>query len=188
MKKIVASFSMMVLGVSSLAGMALPLAVSADSGPATYGFLIAADPLCDLFPGECPAVARADNGDTVSITGSGSLSIHPKSVTGGGTFVHKNAAGDVLVSGTWIADKLLSFNGYGCGSGDPFPTTFCGGQALIAVTLWVSGTPVAHGVLQVDCLIGKPPAGAAEGVRLAVKETGLNFNKEEGGVTLFITE
>lgn len=46
--------------------------------------------------------------------------------------------------------------------------------------------PGFDAVMQVDCLIGDHPAGAKEGVRLSVKGTNLNFNKEIHGDTLFI--
>ena len=178
--------------MSLIAVLALALAglgtasVSADSGAATYVYLIAAGPLCDLpVPSPCPAVTMASNGDTIEMSGSGTLSIHPKSVSGGGNFTHNFAGGD-SVSGTWTAKKLLSFNGYGCGGGG-LPANFCGGLAVIQVELFVGDTHVADGTLQVDCLIGKFPAGAAEGVRLAV-QGGPNFNKEVSGLTLLILQ
>ena len=160
--------------------------VAADSGAATYAYLIAAEPLCDLpLPSPCPAVSMASNGDTIEMTGAGTLSIHPKSVSGGGDFTH-NFAGGGSVSGTWTAKQLLSFHGYGCGGGG-LPADFCGGLAVIRVELFVGSMHVADGTLQVDCLIAKFPAGAIEGVRLAV-QGGPNFNKEVSGVTLFILQ
>ena len=144
--------------------------ISADSGSATYIYLIETD------------TAMASNGDTITLTGFGTLSIHPKSVTGGGTFTHMDAAGNVLGSGTWTATQLLSFNGYGCG-GDGLPDDFCGGRANISVHL-SSGFDA---VLQIDCVIGSPPAGAIEGVRLAV-QSGPNFNREVSGDNLFILQ
>lgn len=41
------------------------------------------------------------------------------------------------------------------------------------------------GILQVDCLVGSPPAGAKEGIRLAVPGVA-NFNREVSGETVFI--
>ncbi|MGI8514129.1 MAG: hypothetical protein ACR2NT_03130 [Acidimicrobiia bacterium] len=64
-------------------------------------------------PGALPDVAEASNGDTLALTGSGTLTTHPKTVTGGGTFTH-NFAGGGSLSGTWEATQLISFNGYGC--------------------------------------------------------------------------
>jgi hypothetical protein len=154
----------------------------ADSGAAKFIYEIGAgNTAC------CPDTAMASNGDTITVTGTGTLSIHPKSVTGGGKFTHKNAAGTVLASGTWAATQLLSFNSYGTSPG--FPPGFEGGLALIRVRLMPKGTTSTFdAVLQVNCLIGKVPAGAKEGIRLAVQD-GLNFNKEvPGGETLFIRQ
>lgn len=151
---------------------------SADSGHRDYEYHIG-----DHFGGVVhgPDVAESPNGDTVAIEGSGTLSIHPKEVTGEGTFVHKNANGDVLVSGTWKAEQLLSFHSYGNGVPQGTPPEFEGGLALIRVHLSAG----LDAIMQVDCLLGKPPAGANEGVRLNV-QGGLNFNKEVSGETLYV--
>ena len=58
---------------------------------------------------------------------------------------------------------------------------------MIRVELFVDGTHVADGTLQIDCLLGNFPAGADEGVRLAV-QGGPNFNKEVSGFTLFLLQ
>ena len=158
------------------------VSVSADSGARTYHYIIGTGLLCGLDPSACPAKARATvNDDIIELRGEGTLTIHPKSVTGGGTFVHKDAAGNVLGSGTWTAMDLLSFKSYGTSPG--FPPTFEGGLSLMRIHL-TGGSASFDGILQVDCLIGKFPAGAIEGVRLAVP--GLNFNKEVSGFTVFI--
>ena len=159
--------------------------LSADSDSATYDYLFGTGILCDLDPTACPAITMAANGDTIEMAGEGTLSIHSKSVSGEGDFTHNFAAGG-SVSGTWTAKQLLSFNGYGCG-GEGLPDDWCGGQAVIRVELFVEGTHVADGTLQVDCLIAEFPAGADEGIRLAV-QGGPNFNKEISGFTLFILQ
>jgi hypothetical protein len=174
---------MAVLAVAFLGGLGVSRA-SADSGAATYTYLIGTGGV------EGPDVAMALNGDTITMTGSGTLSVHPKTVSGGGSFTHKNAAGAVLVRGTWTATQLLSFDNYGCGffSGGTLPPNFCGGLALIRVHLAPSaGGPGVDAVLQVNCLLGKVPAGAKEGIRLAV-DNGLNFNREVSGETLFVRQ
>ena len=178
MRKLVTSIASLAL---VLAMVAAPVQSSADSGAATYDYIIGS------ALGGGPAIAIAENGDTVEIDGAGVLSIHPKSVAGGGTFIHMDPSGAVVAEGTWTADKLISFDGYGCG-GDGFPDAFCGGRAIIGVTLYIGETPIAKGVLQVDCLIGdKIPASATEGVRLNVKDL-LNFNEEVSGFTVLILE
>src|SRR5215467_13390180 len=72
---------------------------SAQSATVTYDYLAGSGPLCSLGPDACPDVASAPNGDTISLAGSGTLSIHPDSVSEGGTFIHKDASGTVLAEG-----------------------------------------------------------------------------------------
>ncbi len=155
---------------------------SADSGHCDYQYLLASGSLCDLEETACSDIAMAPNGDTIDISGEGTLNIHSKGVTGGGSFTHHTPVGPI--SGTWAANQLLGFHEFGCGGG-PFPPNFCGGHVLMSVTLSVGGTPVHNGTLEFDCVIGKPPAGFEEGVRLAVRG-GLNFNEKLSGDTLLI--
>ena len=171
---------MATLGLVAL--LAVPFQpIFADSGSATYAFILGEEPV------EGPDVAMAPNGDTVALMGTGMISIHPKSASGSGEFVHKNAGGDVLAMGTWTATDLLSFKSYGCGFAGI--ASLCGGRAIIRVVIdpGEAGGPTFTGILQVDCLIGNPPAGAVEGVRLNVNGL-INFNKEVSGETVFILE
>src|SRR5439155_16147013 len=73
---------------------------------------------------EAPQVARAANGEMVSITGSGVYSIKPRSVRDTGKFTSQSSG-----SGTWVATRLLDFQPYGCGIifGTPIPPNLCGG-------------------------------------------------------------
>ena len=142
---------------------------SAASGHQEYQYLIGTQFL------ESPDVAMAPSGATIALTGEGTLSLHPKSVTGGGAFT--SAA---LGSGDWTAEQLLSFVPYGCLAEVP---DFCGGQALIRIHLSTG----VDATLRVTCLIGSFPPSAEEGIRLAV-QGGPNFNKEAGGQTLFIQQ
>jgi hypothetical protein len=169
----------------SLAGA---MAASADSGSRTLTYLIGTDFLCGLNPSACPAIAMAENGDTVEITGAGEFSIHPKSATGGGSFVHKDPDGNVLGGGSWAAVELLSFHSYGSGAVQGFPPNFEGGKILLRVQLDPGdpGGPVFDAIMRVTCLLGdKIPAGAEEGVRLNVQGL-INFNEEVSGLTVFI--
>lgn len=134
-----------------------------------------------------PDVALAPNGDRVELTGQGTLALHPVSVSGSGRFTHKAPDGSVRATGTWTAIELSSFNSYGT-LPPPFPQNFEGGLAIIRVHL----TPDAGGlgvdaVLEIQCLVGSPPGGADEGVRLAV-DGGANFNRQVSGETLFIRQ
>jgi hypothetical protein len=156
------------------------LVATADSGPATFQWVAGAGPVCTMAgPDSCPDVAAASNGHTITIAGSGTLSIHPKSASGSGTFVEKDSNGVVVASGTWTATQLLSFDSYG--TAPPFPSFAYGGQALIHVHL-STGT---DGILKVTCLIGSPPAGKEEGVELNI-QSGPNFNHQVSGDTVFI--
>ncbi len=155
--------------------------------PGTRSYLIATGFLCGLGASACPDIAMAHNGDRVNISGSGTLSIHPKSVSGAGTFVHYHSNGAVVASGTWTAVELLSFTSYGLGTGDFAGLE--GGQAVIRVHL-VAGAVGLDAILKVTCDIGPGiPAGAVEGVTLAVQRglgIGLNFNTKVSGITVFI--
>lgn len=169
----------------SLAGA---MVASADSGSRTLTYLIGVDPLCDLDPSACPAIAEAPNGDAIEITGAGEFSIHPKSATGGGSFVHKDPDGNVVASGTWTAVELLSFHSYGSGAVQGLPPEFEGGIAMIHVKLAPDGADgvVFDAILRITCLLGdKIPGGAEEGVRLNVQGA-INFNEEVSGFTVFI--
>jgi len=157
---------------------------SAQSATVTYNYLAGAGFLC---PDNCPDVSSAPNGDTISISGQGTLSINPNSVTGGGTFIHKDASGIVLAMGTWTAQQLLSFVSYGTMPG--VPPNFEGGKALLRIHLSPNtGGAGFDGVLRITCLIGSPPpAGGNEGIRLNVQDV-INFNTEVSGETLFIRQ
>jgi hypothetical protein len=133
-----------------------------------------------------PRIAMAANGDRIEIvvTRPSTFTLHPKSVSGSGTFTHKTPDGTVRGSGTWTATQLLSFNSYGSSPG--LPSNFEGGLALVRVHLSpAAGGPGLDAVLEVNCLIGSAPPAAQEGIRLAV-ESGPNFNQVVEGGTLFI--
>lgn len=159
----------------------------ADSGSAKYGYLIGASSkevaLCSLSPSACPDVAMAPDGATIDISGMGTLNIHSKAVTGGGTYTHHFVSG-FTVNGTWTATKLLSFVGYGCVDLG-FSSPVCGGQAVIQVHIVADGGLFeGDGILQVDAAFGNSPTGAGAGVRLAVPGA-VNFNQEISGLTAF---
>ena len=185
-----ASLTLLVAAIIALGGAA----ASGAKGPpnphkkaATYEWLAGANSskpggfqLCNLAATACPDIARAANGDTVRITGTGTLGVHPKSVSGSGTY---NSTNTRVGSGTWTAVKLLSFKAYG--TNDAVTPGATAGKALIRVQL----SNGKRGVLRITChLPGTTvPGGFHEGVRLAV-QGGPNFNKEAGGFTLFIRQ
>src|SRR5713226_5000923 len=102
----------MVAGITLLLTLSLANVVSADSGFRAYNYYAGGGFLCTLSPSFCPDVAMATNGDTV---------------TGSGTFVHQDSAGNVIASGTWTATQLVSFVSYGS-AGSSFPPGFEGGK------------------------------------------------------------
>jgi hypothetical protein len=174
--------------------LAFPLgSVSADSETVEYDYLAGTGLLCGLpIPNPCPDIAMAPSGDTVEITGEGTFTVHPNmSLAGGGTFTHKDAAGNVLGSGEWTATELISFHSYGSGEAQGLPSNFWGGQAQLRVNLIVGGAVVGEGILVIDCELGKVPGGAAEGVTLLVYDSPLgpiHFNKSVSGITIFLRQ
>ncbi len=175
----------LVVSVGLLA-MALPLAAARGGHTSgTFNFLLGSGALCSLEEKACPDITMASNGDTVALDGSGSLSVHPSSVTGSGTFVHNNPSGHERAHGTWEAKALMSFVSYGNATPQGLPANLFGGKAVIRVTLLVGGTPVHDAVLTVYCLLGHPPNGSHEGIRLNVQDV-INFNKQVSGDTVFM--
>jgi hypothetical protein len=176
-----------VLGLLGVLSLVLPLGFAAGQSTASFQFLVGTGPLCNLpVPNPCPDISMADNGDTVALTGQGTLSVFAKSVTGGGTFVHKAPDGTVRAMGTWTAVQQMSFRSFGNSPG--LPSNFVGGQALMLVQLLVGGKPVHTAVLTVICEVGNPPHGLHEGFKLAVQDTPFNFNKQVSGITIFISQ
>ncbi len=135
-----------------------------------------------------PVISEAPNGDTIEFIGEGNFSTFPKTISGGGTFIHRNSEGEVIGTGKWTAVKLISFKPYGAGTPQGLPENFEGGRALIKVILDPDSVGESFdGTLTVTCTIGdKIPLRAEEGIRLAVREIPINFNMEKSGATLFI--
>jgi hypothetical protein len=163
------------LAALALAAAPQPLA-RADSGTVTYAYLLGVVPII-----EGPDVSQAPDGTTLTLTGGGTLSVHPDTVTGGGDFSTSDGQ-----SGTWTALQLLSFVSYGTFP-PPFPQELQGGQALIRIRLSTG----ADALLKINCTIGNAPEGKAdeddEGIRLAV-QGGPNFNTPLSGQTVFILQ
>lgn len=142
---------------------------------------------------EEPSLGMAPNGDVASVTGEGEFAVHPKSVHASGNFVHTDGAGNVLATGTWVANKLISFDSYGCGiiasANVVLPPNFCGGALKMAVTFNTPFGPL-DGILTVFCIIGDhAPASHSgpdgEGVTVVVPGF-INFNHTAGGDNLFV--
>ena len=165
---------------------------------ATYGYLSFSHAMADN--GHTMYV-KSDNVDPFfaafpnGVAGGNTLSVHPKSVQGTGTFIHKDEIGNLMASGTWEATKLLSFKNYGpAGADTGFP--FADGRAGFAnirVHLVADAGPGAgaefDATLHIRCLLpgnDSTPPSWVEGIRITVQD-GLNFNKTVvGGVTIFL--
>jgi hypothetical protein len=145
-----------------------------------------------------PSVARAANGDTIQVVLTGAFSKATKAASGGGTFVHMRGA-TVLATGTLTLTRTIAFQFYGCGvgpDGGALPSNFCGGRVLLRAHL--VGHPAANpaatvehnALLEVNCQVHSstvsPPAGTSEGIKLAVKGGGPNFNKHVSGANLLV--
>ena len=123
----------------------------------------------------------------MEISGLGTLGVNPKSVDGGGVFVHRGSGGNVLGSGTWTATKLISFVDFG--PTPAFTPDVRSGIANISVRLVGvaagGGAVEFDAVLRIQCNLPDVIPSLDEGVRLNVKG-GSNFNSEAGGATVFI--
>lgn len=155
--------------------------VSATHNAKNYTYIIGTEPV------EGPDISMAGNGDTITLTGEGTFDTGGMAA-GGGTFIHKNAKGNVLGTGRWVATKLISFQSYGNGSTQGLPDDLEGGRALLKIILDPDSVgPSFEGTLRINCLLGnKIPPKAEEGIRLAVRGIPINFNKEVSGETVFI--
>lgn len=155
------------------------------NGATTYSVHAGDAVLAAISPALSPAIAAAPNGDTIEVRFTGEINTAPKSASGSGTFEHKNAAGDVVGSGTVTATRLMSFKFYGHSTDPTFPPDFTAGKALISVVLEASSGATFDGVLTVTCHLpgAAGPPGTEEGIRLNVKDA-INFNHEAGGGTL----
>lgn len=121
-------------------------------------------------------MAVASNGETVTMEGTGTLTVKGKVATGGGNYYSSDPA---VGSGTWAANQLSSFESYGSSG-----TSEVGGKAVIKVTLYNSAGSVRQAVLQITNCEGDEPSSCADGIRLDVKG-GLNFNTEVRGPISF---
>ena len=165
--------------------LAVPGFASAKVG-GTFDWHVGDKFLTDLNPAFAPDNATADNGDYVILIGTGTFNAATKAADGGGTFEHHHADGSLFATGTWTASGVISFVSYGTSAA--FPPTFFGGKLAlrVAATPEGEGAPTFPGTLTVYCLIGSPPSGFEEGVRLNVYDL-INFNMPSGGNTVFVS-
>lgn len=168
----------------------MPLVALASHSNGVYDWHVGDAFLTSVDPSFGPDVSMANNGDTIEVIGTGTMTVQTgrDEVTGGGTFVHKDSDGNVIGQGTWTADRLLSFRSYGNGVPQGLPDTFFGGRARMRVHLSPDGGGDGfEAILKIDCTLGdKIPASAKEGVELNVFGSAPNFREEVSGATLFV--
>jgi hypothetical protein len=174
----------LILFVLGLAAVLVFVPTTAVADSATHSYVLMMDE---------PNFGVAPNGDQIAISGEVDFSVNPKTIEGGGSFTHTNAAGTVLATGTWEATGLLTYQSYGCGVvfGTPLPPNVCGGRVAMSVTLT---TPEGDlpGIITVICVIGPNPpnsiitsADRSEGATLSVPGV-INFNHTAGGDNVII--
>jgi hypothetical protein len=180
----------------------------AQTSSANYTFVVASGFLCDPGDsGSCPAVSKSANGDSYEISGAGTFDPQNKSVKAAGTFNHKSTNGNVLETGVWTDNELLSFDSYGIApralrqkgaalgpqtfganrlpmSSGPLPT---GGLAIFRIRLLPMSGASRMAVLQVNCALGKMPSErSVEGIRLTLEKNGTDFSEEVSGRVMFL--
>jgi hypothetical protein len=159
--------------------------VPGTSEAATYAWHVG-----DAFGGG--AVALSSKGHPIILSGTGTLSVFPNAVTGGGEVIFFFFVGPFpfIETGTWTATELLSFQDYGASPVADFPPDFHAGKALMRVHLTAfDGQLQLDGTLRITSRLPQTevPGGFEEGVRLAIDD-GVNFNREAGGATRFVVE
>ena len=127
--------------------------------------------------------------DVVTMTGSGEAAPKRRTATGGGTFVHKHANGEVVVQGVYTITEFVSFKAAGGslaatglidGIGTLKQTT--GGVLTMKIKALASNGRTVTGVLGVDCAVPGVEFPIEEGVTVDV----LSFKfRQAGGFTLF---
>lgn len=184
--RMITTLTVAVMLFAMVAAVPGQFAVAAPPPFVVYQYLLGKGFICNLDPSACPDIARAVTGDTIEITGSGTMTLGPGTVTGTGAFTHKDPSGAVLATGRWVATRLLGFDDYGCG-GPGLPDNFCGGQAVVRVHLIAMNGLQSTGTITINCALGDSiPPGATEGVKLFVDKFGIDFNQEVSGFTLFV--
>ena len=175
--------SVLVAILTLAVSMLLRATALADSATHTYQFHM-----------ENPNVSEASNGDRVAVTGMGTFSVHPDSVSGSGTFTHTSASGSVI-AGTWTATELLEYQSYGCGVvlGNPIAPAACGGALKMRIVGTPNGTNLQiEAILTIFCIIGPNPPNShddpsGEGITLVVPGIA-NFNKIVEGMNVYVQQ
>jgi hypothetical protein len=186
MRKIIASLLAAPLLLLSL--LAAP--ASASSVKASFEYHVG-DALIQSLGIPAGDKAIAPNGDVVTVIGTGTFDSVAGTATGGGTFVHHEAATGQDITGTFVTTGLISFQSYGPGTPQGLPASFFGGKAMLSIVATPDANPAVHlpATLTVTCALGTPPPSAVEGVQVNVHDV-INFNKAvpESGATVFVLQ
>ncbi len=143
--------------------------------------------LASLNPKFSPVVAKAENGDTLALAGTGAYNPGGR-VTGGGLFWHNDSGGNPVHHGTWSAVMVLSYEDFGNALVNGLPRNFHGGVLVLSVSITPTDVPgvVLSGTLTVTCALGGDvPAGAEEGITADVSGV-ITFGESVSGNTLFV--
>ncbi|HEV2138923.1 MAG TPA: hypothetical protein VGR53_08775 [Nitrososphaerales archaeon] len=161
--------------------------VSSANGDPKRQYLVGTGFLCNIAPSFCPDVAKASNGDTVTISGSGTFNAASMHATGSGSFVHRGSTGTIKGFGTWTAEKLVSWTPGGFSTaGGLLPSGSEGGIAVLKVHISpATGGAGFTALLTILCGLNTP--GVEEGINLNVVGV-INFDSlpSNHGNTLFI--
>jgi hypothetical protein len=191
-----------------LAILLFPLSGEPQSNNSNYIFLLASGFLCD--PGDssaCPATAKGARGDSYEMSGAGTFDPQSKSVKAAGTYTHKSPSGNVLETGVWIANELVSFDSYGVAPNAlprqgmalgpaamglrRMPTVRAsmpnGGLAVFRIQLLPMSGLSATAMLQVNCALGDVPRErSVEGIRLTLERSNSEYSEEINGRVMFL--
>jgi hypothetical protein len=181
---------------------------NAQTNSLEYTFLVASGFLCNSGnAGACPAVARSGNGDAFELSGVGTFSPHEKTARAFGVFNHKSASGDLLETGIWTVDRMISFESYGVAPaalaqwgpavgrpyfGPPRPGRSgrmpIGGLAVFRVLLTPVSGSTKGAELQVNCALGAvPEQRSVEGIRITLDKDKIEYTEEAGARVVFLT-
>jgi len=180
---------------------------SAQTGTSEYTFLVASGFLCiSGNAGVCPAVARSANGDAFEVSGAGMFNGRDKSARAFGVFNHRSANGDLVETGVWSADRLVSFESYGVapaamaqwgaavgrpqfgprrpGRSGRMPS---GGFAVFHIVLMPVSGATKTAELRVNCALGiVPQERSVEGIGITIDKENIDYAEEAGGRVIFL--
>jgi hypothetical protein len=184
------------------------LSAFAQSNSGNFVFLLASGFLCTPDDSSaCPAVAKANAGDSFEMSGAGTFDPKSKSVKAAGTYTHKSPSGNVLETGVWLANELVSFDSYGiapnalprqgmasgpAAMGPRRMTTVrastpTGGLAVFRIQLLPMSGLSTTAVLQVNCALGDVPRErSVEGIRLTLERSDSEYSEETNGRVMFL--